>query len=93
MQDDRPPSRAVGPGDIAAVRRAFRDVRDSDELLGIDHITGEADEVEATRATTRSVRRALVDEAIGFLDAREDLIDLQVLNGIDPSDLLDPWKD
>ena len=88
MCNDQPPSRAPEPSDISAVREAFLAVRDSDALLGIDKIAD-----KSTRDIRRSVRRTLVSEAIGFLEAREDLIDLQVRSGIDPSDLMDPEFD
>ena len=87
MPDDKPPNRALEPSDVEAVRRAFLRTRDSDVLLGVDQITD-----DATRDVRRYVRRTLVGEAIEFLEAREDLIDLQVMNGIDPGELLDPWS-
>jgi hypothetical protein len=45
---------------------------------------GPVDRVEGYRPR---VRRALVDELLDVLDAREDLIDLQVENGLDPLEL------
>jgi len=40
-----------------------------------------------SRGIPPRVRRALVDELLDVLDAREDLIDLQVDNGLDPLEL------
>jgi hypothetical protein len=74
----------LDPSDIEAVRSALIQVSDSDDLLGLDDITGTGDHVDELRTSSREVRRALVDELVGFLEAREDLIDLQVRNGVDP---------
>jgi hypothetical protein len=41
-----------------------------------------------TTPVAASVRRSLVSELIDFLDAREDIVDLQVRNGLDPLALL-----
>jgi hypothetical protein len=72
--------------DIQAVRTALLRLRDNDdELLGIDSTTGEIDPL---RRNHLPVRRTLVSELIDFLDAREDIVDLQVRNGLDPLELL-----
>jgi hypothetical protein len=74
--------------DLQAVRAALVRLRDSDELLGLNQFSGTQAEVDAIRHDHRPVRRALVSELIGFLDAREDIVDLQVRNGLDPLELL-----
>jgi hypothetical protein len=74
--------------DIQAVRAALVRLRDGDELLGINPFPDAQAEIDAIRRHHRSVRQALVSELIGFLDAREDIVDLQVRNGLDPLELL-----
>ena len=91
MPDHKRPSRGVEPSDIEAVQKAFRHVRDDEGLLGTDEI-----ENRQGREDARAVRQLLVDEAIGHLGVRQDLIDLQVQNGLDPGELYDlrpdrPW--
>ncbi len=84
--------RGLDPDDIDAVRSALHRVRDSDDLLGIDEITGDDEEVYQRRSAARDVRRTLVDELIGFIEAREDIIDLQVRNAVDQHLLgPEPW--
>jgi hypothetical protein len=74
--------------DIQAVRAALSRLRDNDdELLGIDW-TGDQEEIDALRRNHLPVRRTLVSELMDFLDAREDIVDLQVRNGLDPLQLL-----
>ena len=73
--------------DIQAVRAALLRLRDSDELLGFDPPSaGQEDGDDSNRRL--SVRRCLVSELIDFLDARKDIVDLQVRNGLDPLALL-----
>lgn len=72
--------------DIDAVRAALLRLRDSDELLGFDPPSG--DQEEGDDSNRRSVRQCLVSELIDFLDAREDIVDLQVRNGLDALELL-----
>ena len=74
--------------DIQAVRAALERLRDSDELLGINQSAHTQAEIDAIRRHQRPLRRALVSELIEFLDAREDIVDLQVRNGLDPLELL-----
>jgi hypothetical protein len=75
--------------DIQAVRAALLRLRDNDdELLGIDLTTGDEEEIDALHHNHLPVRRTLVSELIDFLDAREDIVDLQVRNGLDPLELL-----
>ncbi len=74
--------------DIQAVRAALMRLRDSDELLGINQLPDTQAEIDAIRHHHRPVRQALVSELIGFLDAREDIVDLQVRNGLNPLELL-----
>ncbi len=71
--------------DIQAVRAALVKLRDSDELLGINQLP---DTHDAIRHHHRPVRQALVSELIGFLDAHEDIVDLQMRNGLNPLELL-----
>ena len=86
----RPPddSQRALDSDIEAVKAALARLRENDdELLGggspIDHRQGGEHRHDRLHA-----RRALVGELIGFLDAREDLVDLQLRSGLDPWDLL-----
>jgi hypothetical protein len=74
--------------DIQAVRAALERLHDSDELLDIHQSPDTRDVMDAARHQHRSARRALVGELIEFLDAREDIVDLQVLSGLDPLELL-----
>ena len=75
--------------DIKAVRAALLRLRDNDdELLGTERIAGNEEEIDTLRRNHLPVRRTLVSELIGFLDAREDIVDLQVRNGLDPLKLL-----
>jgi hypothetical protein len=84
--------RGLDPEDIDAVRSALHRVRDSDDLLGIDEMSGDDEEVDQRRSAARDVRRTLVDELIGFLEAREDIIDLQVRDAVDQHLLgPEPW--
>jgi hypothetical protein len=65
--------------DIEAVRAALLRLRDNDhELLGIDWTTGDQEEIDTLRRNHLPVRRTLVSELVDFLDAREDIVDLQV---------------
>ncbi len=73
--------------DIQAVRAAVLRLRDSDDLLGFDPRSGGQEEGDDSNRRL-SVRRCLVSELIDFLDAREDIVDLQVRNGLDPLALL-----
>ena len=74
--------------DIQAVRAALVRLRDSDELLGVDHSPEAQAEGSVIRHQHRPMRRALVSELIEFLDARADMVDLQVRNDLDPLELL-----
>ena len=75
--------------DVQAVRAALLRLRDNDdELLGVDWTTGDQEETDALRHNHLPVRRTLVSELIDFLDVREDIVDLQVRNGLDPLELL-----
>ena len=77
-----------GP-DIQAVRAALLRLRDNDdELLGIGRTTDDEEEIDTLSRNQLPVRRTLVSELIDFLDAREDIVDLQVRNGLDPLELL-----
>ena len=69
------------------VRSRLLKLRDSDELLDIDESVVTADDVGAIRRHRLPIRRALVSELIEFLDARSDIVDLQVRNGLDPEEL------
>jgi hypothetical protein len=83
-------SRRLAPlegDDIEAVRSALHRVRYSDELLGIDDLLDREGRTSELRDAKRMTRRALVDELVGFLEAREDLIDLQTRSGLDPQEL------
>lgn len=73
--------------DIEAVRSALHRVRYSDELLGIEELFDRGGGTAELRDLRRMTRRALVDELVGFLEAREDLVDLQVRSGLDPDEL------
>lgn len=92
MSEQPPLSRANEHGlprvqaDIQAVRAALLRLRDSDELLGFDPPSCVQEDDDSNRHL--SVRRSLVSELIDFLDAREDIVDLQVRNGLDPLALL-----
>jgi hypothetical protein len=80
--------------DIQAVRAALVSLRNSDELLGINESPETQAEIDAIRDHHRPVRQTLVSELIGFLDAREDIVELQMRNGLDPLELLlgdDAW--
>ncbi len=81
--------RPLDPEDIEAVRSALHRVRYSDELLGVNDIFAREGDTDELRQSVRMNRRALVDELVGFLEAREDLIDLQVQSGLDPAALWD----
>lgn len=81
--------RPLDPEDIEAVRSALHRVRYSDELLGVNDIFAREGDTDELRQSVRMNRRALVDELVGFLEAREDLIDLQVKSGLDPGALWD----
>lgn len=71
--------------DIQAVRAALLRLRDNDdELLGIERTAGDEEEIDTLRSNHLPLRRTLVSELIDFLDAREDIVDLQVRNGLDP---------
>jgi hypothetical protein len=72
--------------DIQVVRSALLKLHDSDELIGIDE-SATVDDVDAIRRHRLPIRRALIDELIEFLDARSDIVDLQVRNGLDPVEL------
>ena len=74
--------------DIQAVRTALLRLRDSDELLGFDRLAGEQREDNEITQRHLVARRKLVSELIDVLDAREDIVDLQALNGLDPLELL-----
>ena len=73
--------------DIQLVRSALQRLHDSDELLGIDESVSTADDIEAVRRHRLPIRRAIVSELIEFLEARSDIVDLQVQNGLDPEEL------
>ena len=73
--------------DIDAVRAALLRLRDSEDLLGFDPSSGDQEEGNGSNRHL-SARRTLVSELIEFLDAREDIVDLQVRNGLDPLALL-----
>ncbi len=73
--------------DIQVVRSKLLKLRDGDELLDIDESAATADEVDVIRRYRLPIRRALVSELIEFLDARSDIVDLQVRNGLDPEEL------
>ena len=73
--------------DIQVVRSRLLKLRDGDELLDIDESAATADDVDAIRRHRLPIRRALVSELIEFLDARSDIVDLQVRNGLDPEEL------
>ena len=73
--------------DIQVVRSRLLKLRDSDELLDIDESAATADDVDIIRRHRLPIRRALVSELIEFLDARSDIVDLQVRNGLDPEEL------
>ena len=64
-----------------APRSCARASASSDEFTD-----GEGQSTESTD-TARRVRRALVDDLLDVLDAREYLIDLQVEKGLDPLEL------
>lgn len=87
MHEHNPKARPPGRSDIEAVRAALLRLGTSEELIGEDEFAGDARPTEA-RHVTRRVRRALVDELLDVLDAREDLMDLQAQNGLDPLELL-----
>ena len=87
MHEHNPQERPPGKSDIEAVRAALLRLGTSEELIGEEEFAGEAHRCEATRVARR-VRRALVDELLDVLDAREDLMDLQVQNWLDPLELL-----
>ena len=74
--------------DIQAVRAALLRLQDSDELLGFDRLAADQNVDDETNRRHRSARRRLVSELIEVLDAREDIVDLQALNGLDPLELL-----
>jgi len=73
--------------DIQVVRSRLLKLRDGDELLDIDESAATAGDVDAIRRHRLPIRRALVSELIEFLDARSDIVDLQVRNGLDPEEL------
>lgn len=79
--------------DIQVVRSRLLKLRDSDELLDIDESAATADDVDAIRRHRLPIRRALVNELIEFLDARSDIVDLQVRNGLDPEELFGATDD
>ena|SRR5882672_12710526 len=81
-------ARLPGAADIEAVRQALLGLHDGDELLATGEPVTGLESADTTEVSSTTVRRALVDELIGFLDAREDLIDLQVRSGSDPLELL-----
>jgi hypothetical protein len=81
-------ARLPGAADVQAVREALLRLRDSDDLLGIGEMASDQESTGTTQVSPRTIRRALVDELISFLDAREDLLDLQVRSGVDPLELL-----
>jgi hypothetical protein len=87
MHEHNPQDRSPGKSDIEAVRAALLRLGTSEELIGEEEFAGDARDSEARR-TARRVRRVLVDELLDVLDARLDLIDLQVQNGLDPLELL-----
>jgi hypothetical protein len=87
MHEHNPQARRPGRSDIEAVRSALLRLGTSEELIGEEEFASDARDSEARR-TARRVRRALVDELLDVLDAREDLIDLQIHNGLDPLELL-----
>ena len=88
MGEHNAPDRPPGKADFEAVRAALLRLGVSEELAGSDEFPdGEGQRTES-RDTARRVRRALVDELLDVLDAREDLIELQVGNGLDPLGLL-----
>jgi hypothetical protein len=72
--------RPIDHDDIEVVRSALHHLRDRDDLLGIDEVTGGAAEL---RRSARLARQSLVDELVEFLDARDDLLDLQLGSGGD----------
>jgi len=79
--------------DIQVVRSRLLKLRDGDELLDIDESAATAGDVDAIRRHRLPIRRALVSELIEFLDARSDIVDLQVRNGLDPEELFGPAGD
>jgi hypothetical protein len=81
-------ARLPGATDVQAVREALLRLRDSDDLLGISEMAADEEPTGTIQVSPRTIRRALVDELIGFLDALEDLLDLQVRSGVDPLELL-----
>ena len=88
MSQHSAPERPPGKADFEAVRPAVLRLGVSEELASSEEFTdGEGQRTES-RDTARRVRRALVDELLDVLDAREDLVDLQVENGLDPLELL-----
>lgn len=74
--------------DIEAVRQGLLRLRDSDEMLGTDDPSTDSTAAAMPAHDRSAVRRALVDELIGFLDARKDIVDLQAARGLDPVALL-----
>ncbi len=75
--------------DIKAVRAALLRLRDNDdELLAIERTGGDEEVIDTIRRNHLPLRRILVSELIDFLDAREDIVDLQMRNGLDPLELL-----
>ncbi len=72
--------RLIEHDDIEVVRSALHHLLDRDDLLGIDEVTSGPAEL---RRSARLVRQSLVDELIEFLDARDDLLDLQLGSGGD----------
>jgi hypothetical protein len=82
--------RTVRPGkaDFEAVRTALLRLGISEEFASSDEFTDGEGQSTESRDIARRVRRALVDELLDVRDARQDLIDLQVQNGLNPLELL-----
>jgi hypothetical protein len=84
VSEHNAPDRPPGKADFEAVRAALLRLGISEELASSDEFTDGEGRSTESRDTARRVRRALVDQLLEVLDAREDLIDLQVENGLDP---------
>ncbi len=87
MSEHSAPDCPPGKADVEAVRAALPRLGVSEELVSSE-FSDRAGRRRGSRDTARRMRRALVDELLGVLDAHEDLIDLQVQKGLDQLELL-----
>ena len=88
MSEHNAPDRPPGKADFEAVRAPLLRLGVREELASSDEFSDGDGQRSDWRDAARHVRHALLDELLDVLDAREDLIDLQVQNGLDPLELL-----